>query len=99
MRTRRRFLKESAVLLAAAPLAARGQEASEFDYVIVGTSPSGCVLADRLSARAGTRVLIVEAGSPDTNPLIRVPGKHEIDRIADRRPGFYGPLVEPNGRD
>ena len=31
--------------------------------------------------------------------LVRVPGKHEIDRIADRRPGFYGPIVGPNGRD
>ena len=31
--------------------------------------------------------------------LVRVPGKHEIDRIADRRPGFYGPIVAPNGRD
>ena len=30
---------------------------------------------------------------------VRVPGKHEIDRIADRRPSFYGVLVEPNGRD
>jgi predicted amidohydrolase len=26
--------------------------------------------------------------------LVRVPGRHEIDRIADRRPSFYGPLVE-----
>ncbi|HUF46400.1 MAG TPA: GMC family oxidoreductase N-terminal domain-containing protein [Vicinamibacterales bacterium] len=79
MRTRRRFLKESAVLVAAAPFVDRavaaGQNPSEFDYVIVGTSPSGCVLADRLSARAGTRVLIVEAGGPDTNPLVRVPGR------------------------
>lgn len=31
--------------------------------------------------------------------LVRVPGLHEIDRIADRRPRFYTPLVEPNGRD
>ena len=31
--------------------------------------------------------------------LVRVPGKHEIDRIADRRPRFYQPLVAPNGRD
>ncbi len=30
--------------------------------------------------------------------LIRRPGLHEIDRIKDRRPGFYGPIVEPNGR-
>jgi hypothetical protein len=29
--------------------------------------------------------------------LVRVPGKHEIDRFRDRRPEFYGPLVEPIG--
>lgn len=28
--------------------------------------------------------------------LVRVPGKHIIDRLADRRPEFYGPLVEPH---
>ena len=27
--------------------------------------------------------------------LVRVPGKHEIDRIADRRPEFYGGLLAP----
>lgn len=26
--------------------------------------------------------------------IIRVPDKHEIDRFADRRPEFYGPLIE-----
>jgi len=31
--------------------------------------------------------------------LVRVPGRHEIDRIADRRPRFYDILVAPNGRD
>ena len=31
--------------------------------------------------------------------LVRVPGRHEIDRIADRRPRFYEALVAPNGRD
>ncbi|MEO6811013.1 MAG: carbon-nitrogen hydrolase family protein [Isosphaeraceae bacterium] len=30
--------------------------------------------------------------------LVRVAEKHEVNRIKDRRPGFYGPLVEPNGR-
>jgi predicted amidohydrolase len=30
--------------------------------------------------------------------LVRVPGRHEIDRIADRRPRFYEPLIAPNGR-
>jgi predicted amidohydrolase len=30
---------------------------------------------------------------------VRVPGKHEINRISDRRPRFYQELVRPNGRD
>jgi predicted amidohydrolase len=29
---------------------------------------------------------------------VRVPGLHEIDRIGDRRPRFYGPIGQPNGR-
>lgn len=29
--------------------------------------------------------------------LVRVPGKHLIDRLADRRPEFYGLLAEPHG--
>jgi len=31
--------------------------------------------------------------------LVRVPGRHEINRIADRRPAFYTELTTPNGRD
>ncbi len=31
--------------------------------------------------------------------LVRVPGRHEINRIADRRPRFYSALTDPNGRD
>ncbi len=31
--------------------------------------------------------------------LVRVPGRHEINRIADRRPRFYQQIVAPNGRD
>jgi hypothetical protein len=26
--------------------------------------------------------------------IVRVPGKHEIDRFADRRPEFYGRIME-----
>jgi predicted amidohydrolase len=31
--------------------------------------------------------------------LVRVPGLYELDRIGDRRPGFYGPIVASNGKD
>jgi choline dehydrogenase len=36
-----------------------------FDVVIVGGGSAGSVLANRLSADAGTRVLVLEAGRPD----------------------------------
>ncbi len=45
----------------------------QFDYVIVGAGPAGCVLANRLSADPDVTVLLVEAGGRDTNPLIAIP--------------------------
>ncbi len=46
---------------------------TQFDYVIVGAGPAGCVLANRLSADPEVNVLLVEAGDRDTNPLIAMP--------------------------
>ncbi|HEX3860901.1 MAG TPA: GMC family oxidoreductase N-terminal domain-containing protein [Stellaceae bacterium] len=43
------------------------------DYVIVGAGSAGCVLANRLTADPGTRVILIEAGGRDTNPLIHIP--------------------------
>ena len=43
------------------------------DYVIVGAGSAGCVLANRLSADPQTRVVLIEAGPRDTNPLIHIP--------------------------
>jgi choline dehydrogenase len=55
--------------------AQRADAPAEFDVVIVGAGSAGCVLANRLSANPQTRVLVIEAGGPDANPLIHVPGK------------------------
>lgn len=43
------------------------------DYVIVGAGAAGCVLAYRLSADPKVRVVLLEAGGHDRNPLFRVP--------------------------
>jgi choline dehydrogenase len=48
-------------------------QVNDYDYVIVGAGSAGCVLAARLSEAAGNRVLLLEAGGPDTREDIFVP--------------------------
>ncbi|WP_431495187.1 GMC family oxidoreductase [Pseudomonas brassicacearum] len=45
----------------------------EYDYVIVGAGPAGCLLANRLSANPQHRVLLLEAGGRDNYPWIHIP--------------------------
>ncbi|HET7409592.1 MAG TPA: GMC family oxidoreductase, partial [Paracoccaceae bacterium] len=49
------------------------QDLGDWDYVIVGAGTAGCLLANRLSADPGTRVLLLEAGGSDSYHWIRIP--------------------------
>jgi len=45
----------------------------DYDYVVVGGGSAGCVLANRLSADPGTRVLLLEAGGKDNWIWLHIP--------------------------
>ena len=44
-----------------------------FDYIIIGAGTAGCLLANRLSADATKRVLLIEAGRKDDYHWIHIP--------------------------
>jgi choline dehydrogenase len=67
-----------------------------FDYIIVGAGSAGCVLANRLSADPGVKVLVHEAGPEPTDPWIKIPaGMARLFAPGERNWG-YVTEPEPN---
>ena len=80
----------------------------EFDYIVVGAGTAGCIVANRLSADSGNRVLILEAGGDDNWIWFHIPvgylfaiGNPRSDWMfrTEAEPGLNGrSLAYPRGK-
>ncbi|MGB1448259.1 MAG: GMC family oxidoreductase [Flavobacteriaceae bacterium] len=60
-----------------------------YDYIIIGAGSAGCVLANRLSAQPENTVLLLEAGGPDNNPNLHIPGAYSKIHKSKEDWGFW----------
>ena len=75
-------------------------EIESFDYIIAGAGTAGCLLANRLSADPGVRVLLLEAGGKDDYHWIHIPVGYLYLMGNPRADWGYATAHEPglNGR-
>ncbi len=60
--------------------------------------PSGNTLAQSTGEEQEILYAEIDPAKARNKHIIRVHGKHEIDRLADRRPDMYGILTQPHNR-
>ncbi len=75
----------------------------ESGFRFIGSSsivdPNGRVLARAAGDSEEILIAEIDPARARQKHLVRVPGRHEINRIGDRRPRFYDVLTAPNGRE
>lgn len=65
-----------------------------YDYIVVGGGSSACLVAGKLAQEHGARVLVLEAGPDDRNPMIRMPAGYVKLLGVERYMWFYKSVVQ-----
>ncbi len=78
--------------------AAVNRVGTERGFTFIGHSkiadPSGRTLAYANHDREEILIAEIDPQLARRKHIVRRPGEHEIDRLADRRPELYGPVVQ-----
>lgn len=76
---------------------------TERGWTFIGRSKAVNCSGDTVAEAGGEREEILYArldpASANDNRIVNVAGAYEIDRLADRRPDFYGPVTEPRDEE